>query len=128
MWEVLIVEDNQKDCQRIVDGLKEKAQCTTTADGEKALEIYSKRQKENKPFDFILLDVDMPKQNGFQVLKTIRSLEEDSPHETSIIMVTTYKDSLLEHYNMGWDDFLTKPIDTSVLVNRMESIAEKNKK
>ncbi len=38
-------------------------------------------------------------------------------------MITAYKDSLMEKYNMGWDDFITKPVDKDVLIKHMERLA-----
>ena len=131
MWDILIVEDNEADTQVLVDGLKGRAECTVVKTGDEALQTYSDTRRDKKSFDFILLDVDIPDKNGFEVLKTIRQMEEksakESSKETPIIMITTYKDSLMENYNMGWDDFITKPVDISILINRLAQMKSENK-
>jgi len=129
MWNVLIVEDHPDHRQRLVDALENNAHCITCTNGDEAIEIFKQWQDQGKWFDFILLDVTMPQKDGFEVLKTIRSLEEasnpESGQESQIIMITSFKDSLMENYNMGWDDFITKPIDPDILIERMQSLLKK---
>ena len=124
LFNVLIAEDNREDCRMLVEGLKDIAQCTIAVNGEEALKIFQQWQSKGKFFDFILLDIDMPVLNGFDILKTIRAKEETltAKNPAHIIMITTYKDSLMENYNLGWDDFITKPVDIKILVERMNSM------
>ena len=123
-WSVLIAEDDLKTRAELLRALRTVAHCTTTGDGDEALEIYFKTAKKKKSFDFILLDITMPAVNGFDVLKNIREHEEVSSFKkpTCIIMVTAYKDSLMTHYNMGWDAFITKPIDEKRLIEKMRAL------
>ena len=127
MWRVLIVEDDKKICQRLAKGLNKHAQCTMVHTGEDALESYRKAIKSKKPFEFILLDVYLGGITGFDVLKKIREEEEkkaESLPEAFIVMTTTFKDSLAQMYNMGWDDFITKPIETKKLINHLQALAD----
>lgn len=125
-WNVLIVEDDLNARAQLVKSLSAVAQCATVADGEKAVKAYQQAVKKKNPFDFVLLDVAMPVLGGFEVLKTIRSEEEsrgNAPDKnTKVIMITTYKDSLMENYNMGWDDFISKPIEADKLLKRMHAM------
>ena len=41
-------------------------------------------------------------------------------------MITAYKDSLMEKYNMGWDDFITKPIEKDKLIAHMKALINPN--
>lgn len=43
-------------------------------------------------------------------------------------MTTTYRDSLMENYNMGWDDFITKPVDADILTKRLRELEIESKK
>ncbi|MFH1359481.1 MAG: response regulator [Candidatus Omnitrophota bacterium] len=126
-WNVLLAEDDLQARAELLKALSSVAVCTTVETGEKALEAYQKAIKKKKPFDFILLDITMPGPDGFEVLRSIRSFEETAKskpvHPTRIIMVTAYKDSLMENYNMGWDEFITKPIETEKLIKRMQALA-----
>ena len=127
LWQVLIVEDDNKDRKKLIDGLKGFAQCTEALNGQQALKIYQNWRKKGKVFNFILLDVTMPEMDGFEVLKSIRAQEESYPpnnlKETHIIMITSYKDSLMKNYNMGWDYFITKPVDIKILIDQMQAMS-----
>ena len=126
-WNILIAEDDLKIRAQLIKALHPHAACTTVENGAEALVAYEKSVKKKHHFDFVLLDVTMPNLNGFEVLKKIRASEEDEKNASSrpsiIIMVTAYRDSLMEQYNMGWDEFITKPIDTIMLVAKMEQLA-----
>jgi diguanylate cyclase (GGDEF)-like protein len=95
-------------------------------DGEEALSVYF----SEKP-DLALLDVEMPKLNGFEVAKKIRSTNEDT--WVPIIFLTSHKADkhLAEGIDAGGDDYLTKPISDVVLnakLKAMQRISEmKNK-
>ena len=125
MWKVLIAEDNDRYCKNLLDALEGLGECSIAKTGEEAITLHQEAVKSKKFFDFILLDVTMPKGDGFAVLKAIRQEEEKSAGtipEARIIMVTAYKDSLMEKYNMGWDDFITKPIEKEKLLSHMKNL------
>jgi diguanylate cyclase (GGDEF)-like protein len=95
-------------------------------DGKEALSLYY----SEKP-DLALLDVEMPKLNGFELARKIRSKDEDT--WIPIIFLTSHKDDelLSEGIDAGGDDYLTKPISSVVLnakLKAMQRISEmKNK-
>jgi CheY-like chemotaxis protein len=123
MWNILIAEDDLEICKRLVAGLSKVAHCTAVHSGEEAVENYQDSIKTNSPFDFILLDVSMPIMDGFEALKTIRENEAETiSKEVIIIMVTTYDNPLMDALNMGWDDFITKPADTDILIEHMQKL------
>ena len=104
--------------------LKPYADCSSAANGEEALRIY---HQSPVPFDFVILDITMPVINGFEVLKIIRQREEEKrrpPEECArVIILTAYKDSLMENYNLGWNEFITKPVDFPILLKKMKDAA-----
>lgn len=125
MWKVLVAEDDPENRQIVLNALKNIAECSIATTGQEALELYQRSRKTKTPFDFALLDVTMPQVDGFEVLKTIRQEEEKSSarkRETLVIMITAYRDSLMEKYNMGWDDFITKPVEASRLIDHMKGL------
>lgn len=77
--------------------------------------------KNHKP-DLVLLDIMMPKMNGFETCKLIRKDEEIK--NTPIIFLTAKSDEKTEvkSLNLGADDFLTKPISTTKLVTRIAAV------
>jgi len=85
------------------------------ADGEKAWEGFN-----NKHYDICILDVMMPKKDGFTLAKEIRELNQKIP----VIFLTakTLKDDVLEGFKIGADDYITKPFVMDELLFRIEAI------
>ena len=84
-------------------------------DGEDALYYI-----ENTKYDGIILDVMMPKLNGFEVLKTIRQKKILTP-----VLMLTAKDSdedIIEGLDLGANDYLTKPFSFEVLCARIRAM------
>ncbi len=84
-------------------------------DGKEALSIYHSEDP-----DLILLDIEMPELNGFQVAEKIRS--EDSDKWIPIIFLTSQKDDdhLSQGINVGGDDYLSKPVKPKALAGMLE--------
>lgn len=89
-------------------------------DGEAGYKAFSKSK-----FDMCLLDVMMPKMDGFTLAKEIRLVNADVP----IIFLTAknLKEDILEGFKLGADDYLTKPFSMDELVYRMEAILRRIK-
>lgn len=88
-------------------------------DGEEALEIFYKE----KDIKLILLDVMMPRMDGWETLRAIRE-QSDLP----IIMLTARseeRDELLG-FNLGVDEYITKPFSPKILVARVEAILRRS--
>ncbi|MFK7829524.1 MAG: putative bifunctional diguanylate cyclase/phosphodiesterase [Congregibacter sp.] len=83
------------------------------SDGERALEVFAERQP-----GMVLMDVRMPKANGFEACETIRSRRDGT--EVPIIMVTGLEDleSIERAYDAGATDFITKPVVWETLGHR----------
>lgn len=89
----------------------------TASDGEEAMDLVAKQQP-----DIILLDVMMPKMNGFEVCKQLKS--DPLTTHIPIVMVTALHDTQdrVQGINAGADDFLTKPINETALSARIKSL------
>jgi DNA-binding NtrC family response regulator len=87
----------------------------TVDDGEEAV-----LQIKNEKFDLALLDIKMPKLNGFEVLKFIKN---NFP-SMKVIMVTAHSDltNAIEAKRLGAEDFLGKPFDLEDLVVTIERV------
>lgn len=85
------------------------------ADGDKAFKTFSKQQ-----FDFVLLDVMMPVKDGFTVAKEIRTINKKIP----IIFLTakSMKEDTLKGFNLGADDYITKPFSMEELLVRVNAV------
>ena len=115
MIKILVVEDDYGIRDLIELTLKMENYTTITAkDGEEAL-----NKIENEKFDLILLDVMMPKLNGFSVCKKIRTNIDNiyNKKDIPIIFITAKsdEDDNLYGYEIGSDDYVTKPFSLNIL-------------
>ena len=113
---ILIVDDDDKIRNLLKNYLIENQYIISTAeDAEQAKE----RLKIIK-FDIIILDVMMPRKDGFSLAQDIRSTNKEVP----IIFLTakTMKEDVLKGYKVGADDYLKKPFDSDVLLFKIISI------
>jgi len=115
---VLIVEDEQ----HLADGLRynleaEGFEVEIAADGEAALQILL---TENTRFDAIVLDVMLPKIDGFTVAKRLRQAENFTP----ILMLTARSrpEDVLQGFEAGTDDYLPKPFELSIFLARLNGL------
>jgi len=119
---ILLAEDDTNLGTLLANYLKAKSyDVTLCVDGEIAL----KRFKEQL-FDFIILDVMMPVKDGFSVAKEIRSIDEEIP----ILFLTakSMKDDKLQGFDVGADDYMTKPFAMEELVARVNAILKRSYK
>ena len=120
--DILIMEDDKLFCESLEDFLEESGYSVSIAnDGQRALELCYERE-----FDFLLLDINVPYINGFELLQSIRASQDDTP----AIFITSYRDkeSLKRGYLSGGDDFMSKPIDLDELVYKIEAILKRSHK
>lgn len=119
---VLVVDDESRMRKLIKDFLVQKEfQVIEAEDGEKALEVYQENQKE---IGLILLDVMMPKLDGWSVLRQIRQ-ESKVP----IIMLTARGEEQDElfGFELGVDEYISKPFSPKILVARVEAILNRTR-
>ena len=117
---ILIVDDESRMRKLIKDFLNQKGFMTIEAeDGEKALQIF---EEKNGKISLILLDVMMPKLDGWSVLRKIRQTS-DIP----VIMLTARGEEQDElfGFELGVDEYITKPFSPKILVARVEAILKR---
>jgi len=118
---ILVVDDEVRMRKLIKDFLSKKDYNILEAeDGEKALAIY----KENKnQISLILLDVMMPKLDGWSVLRQIRQTDEMLP----IVMLTARAEEQDElfGFELGATEYISKPFSPKILVARVEAILKR---
>ena len=110
---ILIVEDEKDIAQLLKTGLEEENHVVDMAfDGISGLELA---QAIN--FDVIILDVMLPKRDGFEVARRLRSKGNHTP-----ILMLTARDTVpdvVKGLDLGADDYLTKPFSFAVLLARL---------
>ena len=113
---ILVVDDEARMRKLVSDFLKKNGyQVIEAADGSEALDIFFEQQD----IALIILDVMMPKMDGWQVCKELRTYSK-----VPIIMLTAKseeRDELLG-FELGVDEYITKPFSPKILVARVEAI------
>ena len=118
---ILLCEDDENLGMLLREYLQAKGYTTELcADGEIGYKAFLKTK-----FDICVLDVMMPKKDGFTLAKEIRNSNQDIP----IIFLTakTLKEDILEGFKIGADDYITKPFSMEELVFRIEAIIRRTK-
>ena len=127
---ILIVDDSPKDVELTIAALAEKNLANDVAvaeDGIEALDYLYKRNKFATEKGFpavILLDIKMPKMDGIEVLKHIRSNPEFKL--IPVIMVTSSRDDrdLVESYKLGANSYVVKPIDVVQFIDAIKVLGQ----
>ncbi len=115
-FKILLAEDDLNLGILLVDYLESEGfQVHLCKDGELALQVYGEKQ-----FDLCLLDVMMPKMDGFSLAKAIRLKNKTIP----IIFITakSLKEDKLKGYDLGADDYISKPFDEEELLWKIKAV------
>ena len=113
----VLVVDNEESLRRVLgEQLEEEGYDVSTAsDGDVAIQLVHEKQ-----FDLVLLDINMPRVTGFEVLKFIKCHHPG----IKVVMLTGYSDlrNAVESKRLGADDFLSKPYDLMDLFASMQRV------
>lgn len=118
---ILIIEDDLRVAELIQRGLSEQGFETTLAyDG-----LSGKKLAGQNSYDLIIIDIILPKMDGLDLCKHIRSTKADTP----IIMLTALgtTDDKVEGFDAGADDYLVKPFEMRELLVRIRAILKRHK-
>ncbi|UTJ05363.1 response regulator transcription factor [Arcobacter roscoffensis] len=116
---LLLLEDDLTLSETVIDYFEEQGFDVVAAyDGQEAIELVY----ENS-FDLLLLDVNVPELNGFEVLQKIRQEENNTP----AIFITSLNsmESLEEGFRSGCDDYIRKPFELKELLLRVQTIIKR---
>jgi DNA-binding response OmpR family regulator len=119
---ILLVEDDPNFGTVLKDYLSLNDYNVTHAkDGIEGLIMF-----KNNDYDLCILDVMMPRKDGFSLAQDIRSTNKEIP----IIFLTakTLKEDVLKGYSVGADDYLNKPFDSEVLLHKIKVILQRKEK
>ncbi|MBF0276412.1 MAG: pentapeptide repeat-containing protein [SAR324 cluster bacterium] len=117
-FHILAVDDDPINLQVLVDMLSlQRYKVSLASNGEKALALL----ENSHQFDLVLLDVMMPKMTGYDVCQRIR--EKIPAHHLPILLLTAKNQvsELVTGFNVGANDFLTKPISKNELLPRIRT-------
>ena len=116
---VLIIEDEQKVAKALQQGLEEhQISCELAFDGQ-----IGKRLALRNFYDMIILDVILPGMNGFDICRELRQAGINTP----VLMLTALDttDDKLSGFDVGADDYLSKPFEFRELLARIRSIVNR---
>jgi two-component system, chemotaxis family, response regulator Rcp1 len=127
--EILLVEDNPGDVRLTKEALKDakvRNNLSVAMDGVEALALLRKQGKHsaaNRP-DLILLDLNLPKKNGREVLEEIK--QDPALQHIPIVILTTSQaeQDVLESYRLRANAYVTKPVDLEQFLKVVGSIEE----
>jgi len=115
---LLYVDDNKELCETYVSFFQDIFQSVECAfDGKEALEHYRKKR-----YDLVIADINMPRMNGFTLIKTIKEINPDQ----AVIIVSAYSEIVyLSKLNQcDISHFLVKPVDTKELMEKVYMVLE----
>ena len=115
----VVIADDDPDIRRLVQITVSNAGCdvTVAADGEEALELI-----RNAPPDLVILDVLMPRMDGWEVAKELKS--DPSTQSVPIMFLTSrgQEHDVLEGFNSGAADYMVKPFSPRELQVRVRAV------
>lgn len=119
---ILVVDDDPIGSRMMQFLLGEEGYLVDTADGPRGALALVQRQ----PPDLLLLDVNMPQTNGFDLYRRLREMDYDIP----VIFVTAKGelDDRLQGLRMGADDYISKPFQPAELLARVEAVLRRYRK
>lgn len=116
---ILLVEDEKKIAETLKKGLEEQQyEVEIAADGDTGRLLF-----DNKTYDLVILDVNLPGMNGYELLQHIRGVNQQVP----VLMLTALSstEDKIEGFNTGADDYLVKPFDFAELVVRIRALIKR---
>lgn len=119
-YNILMIEDDLKIVSMVKDSLEARShKVTVISNGKQALRLIDKVNRDS--FDVVLLDINLPDANGFQILAKIRSLPATENY--IVIMLTAIDDDLTESRALldGADDYIVKPCTIRILLAHIEA-------
>jgi CheY-like chemotaxis protein len=126
---ILLVEDDPKDVELTLAGLAEynlANEVVVAPDGEEALDyLYRRGKHESRPSGnpaVMLLDLKLPKVNGFEVLEQVRADEKLKMIPVVVLTSSHEERDLVKSYKLGVNAYVVKPVDFHQFVNAVKEL------
>lgn len=127
--EILLVEDNPGDVRLTIEALKEGKiinNLNVVYDGEEAMSYLNKEGKyKDRPHpELIILDLNLPKKDGREVLQDIK--KDDNLKRIPVVILTTSEadEDILKTYNLHANCYITKPVDMFQFIKVVKSVGD----
>jgi two-component system chemotaxis response regulator CheY len=118
---ILVVEDDLINRRLLTNLLRRDGTCDVATSGDEGVVSFLLALEEKTPYDLIILDIMMPGLDGHQMLRQVRSLEEENAavltRPCKVIMLSSLDDkkNILDAFKEGCDGYLVKPVDPKKL-------------
>ena len=127
--EILLVEDNPADVRLTTEALKEEKiynNLHVATDGVEAMAFLRREGKYAKALrpDLILLDLNLPKKDGREVLEEIKSDDDLKTIPVVVLTVSQAEEDILKSYNLHANCYITKPVDLDQFIKVIRSVQE----
>jgi CheY-like chemotaxis protein len=127
--EILLVEDNPGDVRLIVETLKEGRRdynINIVKDGEEAINYMQRTGNYRQAIrpDIVLLDLKLPKKDGIEVLKVVKTADELKQIPVIVLTSSNAEEDILNAYRNHANCYITKPIDLDKFVVTIQSIED----
>lgn len=126
---ILLVEDNPADVrltQEVLKDAKVRNTLTAVGDGEEAMALLRREGKHAAALrpDLILLDLNLPKMDGRELLAEIKSDENLKIIPVIILTTSTSEEDILKSYGLHANCYITKPVDLDQFVKVVQSVED----
>ena len=127
---LLVVEDNPDDVEIAIRALRKSRlinDIRVVRDGEEALSLlFPDGTQDLDPFrpDLILLDLNLPKVSGFDVLDRIKTSDELSSIPVIVLTVSERQEDIARAYQLGANTYITKPVDFDEFTHAIDTLWE----
>ena len=124
----LIVDDERVSRTKLKLIMENFGQCEAVELGKDALAVFHHAHFINKPFNLIMLDINLPEMDGIMILSEIRRAEKylniPKNQQAIILMVTSYgdKDRIVACAQSGCDDFIVKPFNDDIIRQKLNKL------
>jgi len=129
-YRVLLIEDNPGDRKLTLEAFKEldfSYDLQMAFDGEQGIEAvneFSTQTDKNEQPDLVLLDLNMPKRNGFEVLSKIRENKSFRSVPVIILSTSASQEDIHRAYETGANCYISKPVDYDKFVHCLKMIEQ----
>ena len=127
--EILLAEDNPADARLTIEGFKDAAvkhNMTVVEDGQQVLDYLDVRRHDPEASlpDLILLDLNMPKKDGREVLAEIKADQKLKRIPVLVFTISSSEKDILDSYDLHANAFITKPIDLDEFITVIKSLED----
>ncbi len=127
--DILLVEDNPGDVRLTEEALREgkvRINLASVTDGDDAMDFLRKNGRHPHAFrpDLILLDLNLPKKNGFEVLEEIKTDEALGSIPVVILTTSQAEEDIVKSYHLHANAFISKPVDLVQFLSVVKAIED----